>query len=753
MVDDVSWIFLRCVLAGMLVLGGGGALWSGCERASRVPDASTAAMAEELTAIAAEARTHPMDYFHLNHVRVESTRVAMEQAASEAVTQLRLNYANELLYAGETEAAIEVLRALFEEMGRPLVDPQTKPLYDLLALAYLRLGEQQNCRENPSAAACILPITGASVHQEQTGSRRAIALYERILDVYWSDWTSLWLLNIAYMTVGAYPEQVPARYRLDGLHADASTPIRPFRNIALEQQVAHNALAGGVNVEDLNNDGWLDLFVTSYGLEDQAKLYLSDRQGGFADRTAAAGLTGIVSGLNTTHADYNNDGFEDILILRGAWLGNAGQHPNSLLRNNGDGTFTDVTVSVGLDARHPTQVGTWRDVNRDGWIDLFVGNESSVEMNFLTGEQTRDAVPDHPSALYLNNGNGTFTDVATERGLDVNAYVKGADWGDANGDGWPDLYVSVLGGPNRLFIHPGAAWADGAPFTEHAAEAGVAEPHFSFATWFWDYNQDGHDDLFVIDYDMRYLQRVAEAVTAEHLGRTLSPPVEHPRLYRSNGDGTFTDATTEAGLDTVLFGMGANYGDLDNDGWLDIYVGTGAPDLRSIVPNRMFRNQHGEAFEDVTFAGGFGHIQKGHGVGFGDFDRDGDQDIYAVIGGAVEGDNFRNVLLKNPGHSHRWTTIDLVGTTTNRSAIGARLRIVASDSTGTTRTLYRTVDTGGSFGASSLQQEIGLGAATHIDTLAITWPNAQRATQTFTDLAVNQHLRIVEGAEHPERLD
>jgi len=282
----------------------------------------------------------------------------------------------------------------------------------------------------------------------------------------------------------------------------------------------------------------------------------------------------------------------------------------------------------------------------------------------------------------------------------------------------------------------------------------MALPRFSFATRFWDYNQDGHDDLFVIDYDMHYLQRVAEAVTAEHLGRTLSPPVERPRLYRNNGDGTFADATAAAGLDAVLFGMGANYGDLDNDGWLDVYVGTGAPDLRSIVPNRMFRNQQGERFEDVTFAGGFGHIQKGHGVGFGDFDRDGDQDVHAVISGAVEGDNFRNALFENPGHDHHlWITADLVGTASNRSAIGARLRITASDRTGTTRTLYRTVDTGGSFGASCLQQEIGLGTATRIDTLVITWPNAQRTTQTVTDLAVNQRLRLEEGAEHPERLD
>jgi hypothetical protein len=390
-------------------------------------------------------------------------------------------------------------------------------------------------------------------------------------------------------------------------------------------------------------------------------------------------------------------------------------------------------------------VGAWSDVNRDGWIDVFVGNESSVAMNFLTGDRASGATPDHPSALYLNNGDGTFTNAAGALGLDLNAYVKGADWGDVNGDGWPDLYVSVLGADNRLFIHPGEALSEGASFTERAAAAGVAAPRFSFPTWFWDYNQDGRDDLFVSGYDMRYLQRVAEAVAAEYVGRTLSPPVEPPRLYRNNGNGTFTDVTAETGVDKIMFGMGANYGDLDNDGYPDFYVGTGAPDLRSVVPNRVFHNQSGRGFQEVTFASGLGHIQKGHGVGFGDFDRDGDQDIYTVIGGAVEGDHFRNALFENPGHGGNWVTIDLVGTASNRSAIGARLRLTVTKADGSTRTLHRTVDTGGSFGASSLQQEIGLGGATRIDTLAISWPHAAQDTQTFRDLAVNQHVRIVEG--------
>ena len=216
-----------------------------------------------------------------------------------------------------------------------------------------------------------------------------------------------------------------------------------------------------------------------------------------------------------------------------------------------------------------------------------------------------------------------------------------------------------------------------------------------------------------------------------------------PCLYRNNGDGTFTNVASEAQVDKVMYAMGANYGDLDNDGWLDFYVGTGDPDYRSLIPSRMFRSAAGKAFQEVTESGGFGHLQKGHGVSFADFDHDGDQDVYAVMGGAFEGDVFHNVLFENPGHGHHWITLQLEGTTSNRSAIGARIKLEV-DADGRTRTIHRVVSTGGSFGASSLQQEIGLGAADALRTIEITWPGGQ--TQRFDDIAMDQIVRIREGA-------
>jgi hypothetical protein len=193
--------------------------------------------------------------------------------------------------------------------------------------------------------------------------------------------------------------------------------------------------------------------------------------------------------------------------------------------------------------------------------------------------------------------------------------------------------------------------------------------------------------------------------------------------------------------------MGSNFGDIDNDGWPDFYLGTGAPDLSVLIPNRMFRNVQGKYFHDVTTAGRVGHLQKGHGVAFGDIDNDGHQDIYEVIGGAFTGDAFHNVLFLNPGNSNHWITLRLEGVRSNRSAIGARIRVHLNTPEGT-RDVYAVVGTGGSFGGNSLQQEIGLGNARSIESIEIQWP-ASGTTQTFKNVAMDQILHIREFSSAP----
>ena len=266
----------------------------------------------------------------------------------------------------------------------------------------------------------------------------------------------------------------------------------------------------------------------------------------------------------------------------------------------------------------------------------------------------------------------------------------------------------------------------------------MQEPYVSFPTWFWDYDNDGWQDILVAGFDMADLGDMA----AVHMALPFT--AEHHRLYRNNGDGTFAEVASEVGLDRVILSMGANFGDLDNDGWLDCYFGTGMPDLRALLPNRMYRNDAGQHFQDVTTAGGFGTLQKGHGISFGDIDHDGDQDIYQVLGAAFEGDIYANVLLENPGHGNRWVTLFLEGVQSNRDAIGARVRVRVNTLEGEGRDIHVTVGTGGSFGSSSLRQEIGLADAVSIDYVEVRWPRDGQL-QRFAGMGLDGAYLLREG--------
>jgi hypothetical protein len=641
--------------------------------------------------------------------------------------------AEEFLLSGNTEQAIATLRTAEELL---LAQPDAAPpgsqdrIRYQLAIAYLRLGEQENCLLNHAAAVCILPLAESAVHTRRRGSETAIEIFSEVLTRNPNDLSTRWLLNLAYMTLGMYPEEVPARWLIPPEAFESEYDLEPFRDVAPLLGLASVGRSAGSITEDFTGNGYLDIMVSSSGVTDQLRFFRNNGDGTFTERTYEAGLEGITGGLNLIHADYNNDGFPDVFVLRGGWWGRDGRHPNSLLRNNGDGTFSDVTEAAGLLSFHPTQTAAWGDYDNDGWLDLFIGNESGF------GEV-------HPAELYRNNGDGTFTNVAQEAGVAFVGYVKGVSWGDYNNNGRLDLYISNFGGENVLFRNDGPDVSGRWSFTDVAREAGVTEPIHSFPVWFWDYDNDGWQDLLVLPYDVGVLtgsDQALGAVAAEYLG--LPVEVEMPRLYRNNRDGTFSDVTGAARLDKVMFAMGSNLGDLDNDGYLDLYVGTGAPDFRTLYPNRMFRNVEGRFFQDVTSSGRFGHLQKGHGVSFADLNHDGHQDVHAVIGGAYEGDAFQNVLFANPGHDNRWVNLRLEGVTSNRSAIGARLKLTVETAAGP-RHIHAIVGTGGSFGSSSLRQEIGLGQARSLSRIEIFWP-ASRTTQVFENVEMDRFYAVRE---------
>ena len=276
---------------------------------------------------------------------------------------------------------------------------------------------------------------------------------------------------------------------------------------------------------------------------------------------------------------------------------------------------------------------------------------------------------------------------------------------------------------------------DGDHFTDVTREAGVSEPVESFGTYFFDYDNDGNLDLLVAGYFIDTL----DDIPAFHLG--LPNKAEVPRLYHNNGNGTFKDVTKEVGLNRVILSMGVGFGDLDNDGWLDCYFGTGTPDYEALLPNRMFRNDHGRKFQDVTTSGGFGQLQKGHGISFADFNRDGNQDVFEVLGGAAPGDSYPSVLLENPGHANHWIDLQLVGVKSNRSAIGARIRVSVAG-----QSFYRTVNSGTSFGDVPFEQHIGLGEARTIEQIEVRWPAGGK--QILQGLEVDHVYQLHEGDAH-----
>jgi hypothetical protein len=198
--------------------------------------------------------------------------------------------------------------------------------------------------------------------------------------------------------------------------------------------------------------------------------------------------------------------------------------------------------------------------------------------------------------------------------------------------------------------------------------------------------------------------------------------------------------------------MGLNFGDLDNDGFLDFYLGSGNPSYASAIPNLLFHNKDGKKFVDVTASSGTGILPKGHGVVFADLDNDGDEDLFVVMGGAVPGDQHTARLFENPGNSNSWIDIRLVGVESNRAALGAQIKVTVNDEERGTRSIYRRVGSGGSFGASPFEQHIGLGKSGRIEKLEIWWP-ATNTTQRFENIAKNQFIEIQEFSKEFKKMD
>jgi tetratricopeptide (TPR) repeat protein len=641
-------------------------------------------------------------------------------AHGRALDMIQMHYALANLYAyeGEMEKAIEQWQAAYELASAQLSGAMPE-LEEVLGIAYLHKSEMENDIYRHPGDQCIFPPVTNRSFAKPSSSAKAIEYLQKYLQRQPEALDVKWILNLAYMTLGKYPAGVPPKYLIAPSNFDSPEDIGKFVDVAPQAGINLYSMSGGLIVDDFESHGLYDIVTSDFGQCAPMHFFHNNGDGTFVDRTAQAGLSDQLGGLNLLQADYNNDGCLDILVLRGGW-----EFPQrmSLLRNNCDGTFTDVTTASGLSTPTQTQTAVWADIDNDGFLDLFVGNENG------------------PSHLFRNKGDGTFEDISHAAGIDRSAYTKAVVAADYDNDGYVDFYVSNLNGDNFLYHnnHNGT-------FTDVALKAGVQKPWQSFAAWFFDYDNDGWPDLLVTSY---YVS-VDESIRS-YLG--LTPNAETMKLYKNMGDGRFHDVTAEVGLDRVFMPMGSNFGDIDNDGYLDIYLGTGNPSYASMLPNVLLHNKEGKFFTDVTASSGTGELHKGHGVAFADIDNDGDEDLLTETGGAVPGDSHAFRLFENPGNGNDWISLHLVGVKTNRSAIGARIKLMVENEGQPPRFIFRTVGSGGSFGASPLTQHIGLGKSARLLDLEIDWP-ASHTRQNFAQVAPDQFLEIKEFAKQYDKLE
>ncbi len=524
-----------------------------------------------------------------------------------------------------------------------------------------------------------------------------------------------------------------------------------FTDIAAAAGLLAPVIYGGVNHNDYileadgcgcafidyDNDGWMDLFIlsgtrlTGAPADTSNRLYKNNRDGTFTDVTRQAGLEAVGWANAVCIGDYNNDGFEDMYCTY--W----GQ--NKLYRNLGDGTFKDVTKEAGLeDPQVRWGAGcSFFDYNRDGYLDLFVSNYlgfdfekvpkpgASVNCNWkgVPVNCGPRGLPFGRHSLYKNNGDGTFTDVSTESGIGKSwsNYGMTVVTADFNEDGWPDIYVASDSTPSLLFINQ----HDGT-FKEAGVERGVALSNdgmeqAGMGVGVGDYDLDGHLDIFKTHF--------AEDTDV---------------LYHNDGTGNFEDRTVQAKLavETRFSSWGTGIIDLDNDGWPDIFFVTGSvypevekqlPQYPNKSPRILFRNLGNGSFEEIADAGpGVTAIHSSRGCAFGDFDNDGDVDILIV------NMNEPPSLLRNDLRGkHHWIKVKLVGTKSNRSAIGARVLVKYGGKVQTQEVLSQS----SYYSCNDTRLHFGVGLSLSVD-LVIHWPNG--AIEKYAAIKCDQLITIQE---------
>jgi hypothetical protein len=609
-----------------------------------------------------------------------------------------------------------------------------------LAMSSMREAETVNCLEplrgsgqhgqhglhgmtHDHALLCSLPLRRP--HDRKQFSRRAAGAFARILDGQDPGASDArlyrWLLSFSAMTVDGFPGEVPERYRIatpfvDAFYGERAERTRRefswlrFEDRARDLGVDNFGNGRGVAVEDFDNDGDLDLFTVGEG--NRVHYYRNEAGARFTDLTDKVGLSGAVQPFTMAAADYDGDGWMDLFVSRPF------TH-YQLFRNRG-GTFEDVTAAAGLLEARPagaiaaTWVAGWGDVDDDGDLDLFL-SQWAFKLPLVKGIM---AVPRMDSKLLVNQG-GRFRDATADFGLAeflADRYFIGAAFGDYDRDGWADLYISSpLRGTTALLHNEGGRRFKPVRLFDRS------EPGFTGS--FVDYDQDGRLDLFHAGFgDAR--TAVEQAVFGEN---REGYKTGHSTFLLQRGGRFEAHDEFFAGGDMPMSTMGANYGDLDNDGCLDVYLGTGNPEPWFILPNLMYLGEQVDGrctgrLRNVSMLNGFGNVQKGHGIVFFDFDGDGDQDVYSSLGGMWPSDPWVSQMFVNESATaNRWVKIRLRGRRSNRFGVGSMIEVHAQAADG--RRFVRTyhMDNKTGFGSAPYLAHVGLGRAAAIEGVRVTW--------------------------------
>jgi enediyne biosynthesis protein E4 len=547
--------------------------------------------------------------------------------------------------------------------------------------------------------------------------------------------------------------RIPAAHTEKNALPTKLTPVPTFRDIAAqagltashissrEKYYVVESMSGGVGLFDCDNDGKLDVVMVNGSTVDRYKqggdllvtLWHQDADLKFTEITEKAGLTRKGWGMGVAVADFDNDGNLDLFVT--------GYGGNALYRNKGNCTFEDVTDKAGVRGGGFSTGAAWADYDRDGNVDLFVSRYVHVDINNLPVPgstkfcQFKGApvqcgpwgMEGETDLLYHNRGDGTFEEISKKAGVDdpEKYYGLGVTWGDYDNDGWPDLFVADDATPNHLYHnnHDGT-------FTDEGMVEGIAlnsegQALGSMGVTWGDYDHSGRLSMFITEF------------------------ADQPNtLYRNQGASFFEDVAMSSHLgqpSLPLVGWGTTFFDMDNDGWLDLFVANGHvyPQMDEVKgsaayaePMLLHRNLRNGTFEEVSKEAGLAEmpLKSRRGAAFGDIANNGNVDIVALNVGEPPS------LLLDTNHSgnHR-VLFHLVGTKSNRAAIGARVTIRAGEIT-----QFDEVRGGGSYlSQNDLRLHFGLGSAARIDSVVVRWPTGK--TETLKDIAADKIYTIVEG--------